>query len=460
MKTEHRVLVFLVSAGMELCYLYAGATFVTTAVFHQPFPFLQAIGSFLAAALLTRIADGRGWRVVFVVLIQSIGFIPALLIMSDVFHTWAGSFTNQTWLIDYFSNPADAIDYFVYVLLFAWTLMFWATGVGFARRQNDYTTLGARLDRGLIVFFALFLAKFYLQAALGIHVDESTAGFFVIPFLLTSLLAIGLARSASAAQRDFMPGYQTIGVLLGFIVVVLLAGSGLVFFFLPYLTLAAQKGNDVLTVVSVPFVSMLFAITTALFGNDFGVNNAPSETAPPLSSSQATLPAWLESIGRMMAWGVGIIVALVLLAVVGGLLYSILVWLVSKTPLDPEKSNERNPLTGFVDFARAVIHFFKRILGRRKYIRPTVRLYAALKSWGIRSGSPHALDETPSEYGARLGRRFPQLAQPATMIVEAFNREVYGERSLDQSQLVAAQSAWRAMAHPRYWLTRFKAWFQ
>lgn len=457
MKRESGILVFLVSAGMELCYLYAGVTFATTAIFHQPFPFLEAVGSFLIAAVLMLVANGRGWRVIYSVLLESLGFVPLFLRMVNVFHSWSSSFLNHTWLTDYFTNPNDAVEYFVMTLVIVWALVFWMSGVEFARRENDYATLGARFDRGLIVFFVLFLTKFYMQVALGIQVDESTAGFFIIPFLLASLLAIGLARNASAAQRDFMPGYQTLGVLLGFIVVILLAGTGLVFFFLPYLTLAAQKGNDVLTVVSAPLISMFFAISTFLFGADFGANSAPAEsTSLPGSTAPLSIPSWLNFLGTLLVWGVGILVALVFIAIVGGLLFSIFQWLFSKTPVDPNRPASRNLFAGFVEAMRALFRlFFRKIKDQRE----AVRLYVALRTWGSRSGSPHSFDETPSEYGLRLAQRFPMFANEIGLIVDAFNRVVYGELVLSESQMVAARSGWRGMASPAHWLMRIKAWF-
>lgn len=461
MKEENRVLLFSLSAGMELCYLYAGATFVTTAIFHQPFPFPEAVGSFLAAALLTLLAEGRGWRVVYVLGLQSLGFIPALLTMVGIFDSWSNSFSSQTWFTGYFSNSTDAIEYFVFVLVIAWALVFWAGGVGLARRQKDYFTLCSRFDRGLIVFFILFLTKFYFEAVQGIRVDESMSGFFIFPFLIFSLLAIGLVRTRSAGHRDFIPGYQTIGVLLGFIVVVLLTGTGLAFFFLPYLTLAAQRGSDILNIVSGPLVSTMFAILAWLFGTDFAIKNLPAEPTPlPQSSTQLSFPGWLEFFGRILAWGVGILVALVFLAILGGLLYGISQWLFSRTSVNQKRESPRDLFSALTAPLYAMLLFFWRGLIRSfKGYNGAIQLYTALRDWGSHSGLPHFPSETPSEYGRRLSRQFSVFEREIESIIESFNREVYGETVLNRQQLLVARSAWRRLASPLHYPMRLKAWF-
>ncbi|HEX9075775.1 MAG TPA: hypothetical protein VF932_08330, partial [Anaerolineae bacterium] len=329
MKKGNGALLFLVSAGMELCYLYACTNLLTAAFLHRIFPFPETVASFLAAALLTIFAAGRGWRVIAVVGLQSLGFVPALFRMVSIFNSWSDSFLAQTWLTDFFTSPSSSVEYSVFVLVIAWALVFWAGGVGLANRPRDYSTLCSRFDRGLMAFFVLFFAKFYLQAGLGIRVDESMSGFLIVPFLIFSLLAIGLVRHQSATQRDFLPGYKAIGIMLGFIVVVLLVGTGVVFFWLPYLTLAAEQGNDLLYIISGPIVSLLWIVLHWIFGTDL----TPAEQLPikketlPAPTSPWSIPAWLEPIGRVLTLAVGIAVGLVLLAIVIGLLYAIAVWL-------------------------------------------------------------------------------------------------------------------------------------
>src|SRR4030042_711606 len=101
MKEEKSFLLFLVTVGMELSYLYACSTFLTTSIFNHPFPFPEAVGSFVLAAVLTLLSPGRGWRIIYVLALQALGFIPALLRIANVFSSWLTSFSSQPWLVEY-----------------------------------------------------------------------------------------------------------------------------------------------------------------------------------------------------------------------------------------------------------------------------------------------------------------------------------------------------------------------
>lgn len=458
MKIATRVLLFLLAAGMEICYLYACTTFVTQAVLHQTWPFPEAVGSFFLAALLTLFSQGRGWRVIYVVGFQSLVFIPALWRMVNVFGSWSDSFLSQTWLTEFFPSASSSIEYSIFILVIAWGLVFWAGGASFATRPRDYATICSRFDRGLISFFVLFFTKFYFQSAQGVQVNEPVSGFLIIPFLIFSLLAIGLVRNQSSAQRDFLPGFQTVGVMVGFIIVILLVSIGLIFFCLPYLTLAAEKGNDVLNVLSGPLISILVWIANWLFGTDFSEpDQLPAKKAPlPDATSTLSLPGWLEPIGRILALGVGIIVGLVLLAIIIGLLYAMLLWLFSKTSVDAEKPSLEQSLSSLVSQLRGLLLFFWR---RAIHSGRVAHFYVALLIWGRLSNLPHFLNETPNEYGRRLKDRFPLLASEIELIVQSFNREAYGEIVSSEEQISMARSAWRKLASPFHYPLRLRSWF-
>jgi hypothetical protein len=57
-----------------------------------------------------------------------------------------------------------------------------------------------------------------------------------------------------------------------------------------------------------------------------------------------------------------------------------------------------------------------------------------------------------------LNARFPALKPPIELIIEAYNREVYGEEPLDGAPLATANSARRFLQSPRHWPSRFKGW--
>jgi hypothetical protein len=181
---------------------------------------------------------------------------------------------------------------------------------------------------------------------------------------------------------------------------------------------------------------------------------------PPAPTSQLSIPGWLEPIARILTIGVGIVVGLVLLAIVIGLLYAMAVWLFSKTSTDPEKLNSSDFLAWLAGRTRALLGSFRRRAVRKvKRYGDAARLYTALRSWGRRSGLPLFLSETPAEYGVRLKNRFPVFESEIELIIQAFNREVYGEVRLNDQQAAMARLAWRKLSSPVHWPMRLKAWF-
>ena len=75
-----------------------------------------------------------------------------------------------------------------------------------------------------------------------------------------------MVRMESAAPKAFLPGYRGMGVIVSFFAVVLLGAGGLVLFFLPGLTAAAQIGYRALKVVGRPLVPVLIAVLRFMFG--------------------------------------------------------------------------------------------------------------------------------------------------------------------------------------------------
>jgi hypothetical protein len=56
-------------------------------------------------------------------------------------------------------------------------------------------------------------------------------------------------------------------------------------------------------------------------------------------------------------------------------------------------------------------------------------------------------------------QRFPQLQTEIETIIEAFNREIYGQIQSNQRILTRIQTAQRRMRNPRHWPPRMRAWF-
>lgn len=456
-------LLLVAAAGMELSWLYAWATFLTISILHRPFPFPEAIGAFVAAAVLTRFSLGRGWRIIHILSLQAIGFLPLLLRVLRVFHSWSYSL-NQTWLTDASGNQNFSLDWLFIPLVLSWAFSFWGGGVRLIRRSSGYFTLCNRFDRGLGAFFLLFLAKFLFLVKGGPDLKEPVSEFLIFPFLIFSLLAIGLARDQAPAPRDYLPGYRAVGVILSFAMMTLLFGAGLIFLFLPYLTVAAETSYGILRVAAVPLGSLLLKVLRFIFGRGASFSEHVPEKVPvelPALTSSGKSPWWLELLAQLLMYGVWIVLGLILLGFAGIALYFTYRWLVSRTAVDQDKESPGDLLVKWLErirsFFRALFDWMSR---RIKGHKDTIQLYAALLGWGRRSGLSHSPAETPMEYASRLTNGFPLLTGEIESITEAFNREVYGEVPLDRIHLEQTHTAWRRLRHPRHWPRRLKQWFR
>ena len=463
MKPQKGSLVLLASGGMELTWFYAWATFIMTSILHRPFPLPEAIGTFVLATLLTVVVRGRGWRVILILGLQMFGFLLAASRIVHVFFYDSHPFFDQWWLLTCFRQPKDPLGWCILVIILFFALLFWVGGVTFARRSSEYLTVCTRFDLGVAAFFCLVLVKFLLLVKGGIDIQNSTPELLLFPFFVFSLLSIGMARNQSSARRDFLSGYQGIGVILTFAVVVLAFGAGLVGLFLPYLRVAAEMSYGVLKSAAAPLSPVLVTIVRFLFMH----NRSRLETATPAPGSDQTgfgssteTSWWTELFEKIFSWGfLGLGVLIVLIVCSLGLWY-LFRWLFSRTAMS-EKRHIRWSLI-FVWVAQlltSLLLCWGKIVHWATGYRSAIQLYSALLTWGRHSGLPHFSSETPTEYGGRLRYRFPTLTEEIGLIVETFNKEVYGEIVTEEKQFSMAKLAWQRLRSPIHWPSRFKSWF-
>jgi hypothetical protein len=463
MKRGQGAFLFLVILAMELSWRYAWATFLTTSILHQPFPFPEAIAAFALAAAITLLSKGKGWRIVSVLGIQVFGLILVTLRIVYTFNSWSCSFLSQAWFIEFFNTPRNPLEWLALILVLFLALMFWAGGVTFARRSMAYSTLCSRFDLGIAAFALLFLTKFLVLYKGGIKIEEPLSQLLFFPFFVFSLLAIGLVRNQTAAQRDFLPGYRGIGVILSFTVVILLFGTGLVLFFLPYLTLAADMGYDIVKTAAKPLGPVLVSILRFIFMH--GANQPePSSGRTDGGAEEFIAPAessgWMEFLEKILVWIFGSLLGLILIIVCGVVLFYLFRWLLSRTSVSRRRQTTRHLISLWLERLRILLaSCWTWIIRRVKGYEGAVQLYTALRIWGRHSGLPHLLSETPIEYGLRLKHRFPSLKGEIELIIRAFNQEVYGETILTDRQWAEARSAWRRLRSPRHWPSRLMSWF-
>jgi Domain of unknown function (DUF4129) len=467
MKIHRGGLLFLSTGLTALIWRYAWAGFITAAVLHRPFPLPEAVGTFGLAALITFISTGRGWRVITLLGIQVFGFLAAALRMVYVFQDGTFPFFNPGWLMAFAGSTRGPLEWFSLFLILVWAVIFWFGGVSLARKPLEYFTVCARFDLGLTFFFLLFLTEFLVFLKGGVRIEAPLSGPLLFPFFLFSLLAIALARNQGHARKEFLEGYRGVGVILSFIAVVLLFGSGIVALFLPYLTLAAEAGYGLLKTAAEPAAPVLMTILRFLFAPkrmrfDPPSPSAGEDMAAPGPSTD--MGWWAGPFGealRFLFLAAGGLILLVLMVL---LLWFILRWLFSRSSMDTKRQGRHSDwdLLSLLIMAWRTFLRFCRVMAQGMAHRQNgaARHYGALLRWGRRSGMPGISSETPAEYGARLTNHFPALKREVDVIVDAFNREVYGILLLDKGQLAPARAAWRRLRSPAHWAARVKTWFR
>jgi len=458
MKKNQRALLFLAHGGMELSWRYAWASFLMIAIVHQPFPLPEAIGTFLLAAAFIRVVRGRGLRMISILGLHTIGFLLAAsrIIYSLNYRTYP--YFDKGWLLAFWGTTGDSPGWWIFAIIMIFTLFFWLAGVAFARRSTAYLSICVRFDYGVAAFFCLFILKSFLLLKLGVEVRDPAPMHLLFSFFIFGLLAVGLARSKSSARRGFFGGYQRVGILLSFTVVVLAFGTGLVLLFMPYLSATAEAGYGVLKSAAGPLVPILERVLFFLFGNLEqqemlfpSIDRGEAVYIPPGESS------WWSAV---LGWGLfGPLLLIGLLFCVLGTWY-LLRWLFSKKSKEEKKSTHWQLALLWVQRLWAALGTgLKRAAQRLKGYQDAVQLYRAFLKWGRLSGLPHLLSETPAEYGARLQKQFPSITDEIGGIVEAFNLVVYGEVVLDDEQMTRAKLSWKKLRSLKYWPARLKSWF-
>ncbi len=118
-------------------------------------------------------------------------------------------------------------------------------------------------DIAAIVFLSLIQLLLWVKG--GIQIECPSSRWMVFPFFIFGLLAIGRIRNPKLSYRNFLPGYQTFGVILFFTLGVILFGIAAVLLFLPYLIFSAEIGLETLKTVGRPLAHIFVAIIRFLY---------------------------------------------------------------------------------------------------------------------------------------------------------------------------------------------------
>jgi hypothetical protein len=343
-----------------------------------------------------------------------------------------------------------------------WCIAFWIAATRLAVLPRNYLTVSNHFDFGVIALVLLHLLEVLISVEGGITLTELSLPRLLFSFFAFSVPAFCMTRCAVQGKSDFITGFRGIGVILSFLSLFLLLGSGVAALFLPYLTVAAETGVAVLKTVTTPIGEFLLRLLIFLFGHRQQISDPTVASSSQQLQVQAIadqpVEGWLLLLQKILLFlvaGLGILLVLALCALV---ILQLGWWLSRRTDtVDTGPS----PWQQFRELMHKLIVIiilrWKKLLSSRKRNRDPVQLYLSLIAWGAVSGLALVPSETPREYGSRLIEKLPAAAEEIHIIIAVHNVSIYGGLIDQATQLQRAWSAYRRLRSPRLWPARMKS---
>ncbi len=459
MNPAKQTLLVLSCGGMEITWRYAWVFFLTLLILNHPFPLPDTLAVFTAASLVTILAGKKSWRMYQSLSLHIIGFTIAWLLTTYRLYYQHMPFFSISWMKDWFNQLQEPRLWLIHLLVLACLLLFWLGARALVKRPQNYYPVCLQFDKGLGALFLLLLIKFMVQEKGGILLEDPVTHYLLFAFFTFSLIAISLARNQSDVQKTFRPGYHSIGIVLGFVSIVLIGSAVLIVLFLPYLTYMADSAQSVLKETTEPMGPVVVKIIRFIFSIGryrrdnklFGTNDSIGDQLYPDSEIE-----WTQSLGWILLGVIGLIA----MGGCGYLIHRLVRWLLKRNTTDKSRHQPMVLVSMLLSMIKAFfLGVWNGLLFLLRRIDSAAAVYAGMLGWGRRSGLPADASETPIEYGGRLKQSFPRIKTEIEMIIEAFNREIYGQIPPDERDLSRIQSAQRRMRNPRHWPSRMRAWF-
>ncbi len=471
MSAMNDTILMISRAGMEITWRYAWILFLTRLAFGRHFPLPVAVCAFLMAAVLTQLPVGRKWRVYQRLLVQITGFILFGLLTVHQIQFQALPFFSLDWMGHLLFDTKSIFLWFNLLLILLCLWIIWRGGQILVKSARLYFPICLHFDKGLGLFFLLLIAKAFVESKTDFSIQGRDTMSLAIAFFVFSLTAISVARNQGKVEKSFLSGHRGIGLILTISTLVTLLGTGTTLLTYPYL----YKMADALLIITktvaqstdpVIFGTLLFLLRRRerSIQSDELSTDAPKLThtdTPELADQDAQS---LEGVGSlfqtMVGWSLFGIIGLVFLGTLAWILIYTFRLLLKRNSDDTAHSLS----TGWIlDMLRKLERIPLLIrdgwVSLLKGVDCAATAYIGMLRWGSQSGMDLVPGETPAEYGNRLMKRFPGLGIEIEMIVNAFNREVYGQTTTDQQMLFLLRSAQRRMRDIRYWPLRIKVWF-
>lgn len=461
MKIKRTILLSFITGGMEVCWIYAWVSFTMTAIMGQTISFPELMAIFTFGAILTHASGRRGLRVIILIGIHILGFsLAALHILHGLFYP-SYPLLEVFWLNLFFTVSRSPLDWARHIFVLIWAGLIWFGGISFTKRKKTYVAVCTRFDIGLAALFVLFLAKLVIRVKGGIYVEDHASSSLIYPYLLLSVIAIGMARVGhKEGTRHFLPGYGGSGLFMSAVSIIVLSASSITLLLLPILNKVAETGQHILKHSAFWALPIVAGVIRFVFMGG-GIRQDPPSGSPPKEGlwSGSLLPGswWTNLIEQVFQRGIEIMTILFLAFVIALLMYMILKWLFSRTAISPEASVIHNDSLPWLARLRIFFNAFWKAMKKltRGYTR-AAELFSVLSEWGRRSGIPRLATDTPLEFGTRLSAQFPKLKTEIEAIIHAFSIETYGEKRLTDDQFESALTSWNILRSPAQWPQRIK----
>ena len=452
---------------------------------HTPLSLASVIFILGGSFFITRFFIRRRWTLRWTRLSILACGLAAMLIVLRIEYSAGKGLPDGQWfiyiarlLIDSFAHPNQA----VVALLVG--LYLWWRGIGLGHSPLFFENIYRSFSIGLIAQVVLILAW-------GVDRQNSfmsTTGLYVAGFFFFGLSALALAKLKGTQEQGQARGMSAVfnGRWLSIIVVVItgivLVGIGAASIFNPkFLSVLGTLFNLVpgilfkvtyyLLTISVTIIGFLIAISFYIFQPIINMlqGNVPTEA---FSSANVTAIEELKqgisqdvSPETMMVikWA---LFALIIAAIVFLIARSILRHRPSQTKEDVEEINESLwSWDGFLTDLRLFFsllwqHFRSKIkavipeaasrLSRQRAREFTGRLsvreiYRHLLWQAAQLGITRRQQETPYEYGKRLGQTLPEGSEPLTELTDLYVNARYSDLTSEAEQVDRANSLWQAI---------------
>jgi hypothetical protein len=431
----------LSSAGMEFSWLAGFIYMILRLSWGFSLSIFELIFIFSLAAVITGISCNKGWFVIQSLLLQIMGVFIALLILLHRYYYPHDCIYRIDLALGVFTELKGLEEGFYLLVLLISVFFLWIGGVKFARRPRGYNDISKSFDKGISFFAIMFLIEGLITKT------SSELGVWLALYFIFSLLAIGIARGGSGGEKEYISGYSKIGLIIGFGLIVAFIEIIIILFGISYMKGIADTAFIIIKNMTRPLLPVFISILKFLYGgrsisvNGSYLSSSNSAETLTIQSQGNNFMSLIEMIAGHLFFIVVIFIGVFLLALV---LRNVFFWLFSRMDNTGNGFSFKVYLYRFYYVLKKI---FIELRAKRKQSR-VIQIYHKLCIWGRIAGLAKLPVETPREYSRHLADNFPAIAREIEIIVELYNREIYGMKMLTGEEINSTKISWKKICNP------------